>query len=44
MLLPLELLDDVADLEGGPELETEVLHHHVRGEKKQRLACTQQHT
>ena len=29
MLLPLKFVDDVADLEGGPELQAEILHHHV---------------
>ncbi len=40
VLLALQFLDDVADLEGGAQLEAQVFHHHVRGEKEQGLSCT----
>ena len=34
----LEFVDNVAYLEGGPQLEPEVLHQHVSVEQQQRLA------
>ena len=34
----LDLGDDVADLERRPQLQTHVLHHHVRLQQQQRLA------
>jgi hypothetical protein len=40
VLLALQFLDDVADLEGGAQLEAQVFHHHVGGEKEQGLSCT----
>jgi hypothetical protein len=40
VLLALQFLDDVADLEGGAQLEAQIFHHHVGGEKEQGLSCT----
>jgi hypothetical protein len=34
MFFSFELLNDVADLEGWAQFESQVFHHHIRGEEQ----------
>ena len=38
MLLALQFVNNIGYLEGGPKLESQVLHHHIRVQQQQGIA------